>query len=265
MKNSLPLFSMEGRTALVTGATGHLGRPMTLALARAGAHVLVNSRSIEAAKALVAEIRTEGGTASSLVFDVGRQGEIEQALDTLCGPLHVLVNNAYAGGGGSIERASPQAYRDSYEISLIAAHRLLQAALPSLRMAVEHDGDASVINIASMYGVVSPDLRLYASRDAANPPFYGAAKAALIQWTRYAACELGAQGIRVNSISPGPFPSDSVQNSDPDFVARLIDRVPLGRIGRPDEMAGPLMFLASRASIFVTGANLAVDGGWTAW
>src|SRR5258707_3109708 len=89
-----------------------------------------------------------------------------------------------------------------------------------------------------------------------NPPFYGAAKAALLQWTRYAACEFGPEGIRVNSISPGPFPSESVQKSNPAFIDRLSNKVPMGRIGRADEIRGPTLFLASSASSFVNGANI---------
>jgi NAD(P)-dependent dehydrogenase (short-subunit alcohol dehydrogenase family) len=258
-------FSMRGRTALVTGATGYLGRAMTLALAEAGAHVLINGRSVSRVAALADEVRAAGGSATALVFDVTDTMQVRTQLAQLDTPLHVLINNAYVGGAGNLEGATSQAYRDSYEVGLVAAHDLLQSALPALHQAVRRDGDASVINIASMYGLVSPDPRVYDSPAAANPPFYGAVKAALLQWTRYASCELGPQGIRVNSISPGPFPSDAVQRSNPDFVARLADKVPLGRIGAAAEIAGPVLFLAAPASSYVNGTNLVVDGGWTAW
>jgi NAD(P)-dependent dehydrogenase (short-subunit alcohol dehydrogenase family) len=119
--------------------------------------------------------------------------------------------------------------------------------------------------MGSMYGMVSPDQRVYESKRVANPPFYGAAKAALLQWTRYAACEFGPEGIRVNAISPGPFPSTDVQAANPDFVATLANKVPMGRIGHAKEIQGPLSFLISDASSFVNGTNLVVDGGWTCW
>lgn len=260
------MFTLQGRTALVTGATGHLGQAMAQGLASAGAHVLVNSRDASRAGALVERLRAAGHSAQALVFDVGRKDTVRAALGTLAGqPLHVLVNNAYTGGGGTIETSESQQYADSYGVSVIAAHDLLQIALPSLRMAVARDGDASVINIASMYGMVSPDPRVYESAAGTNPPFYGAAKAALAQWTRYAACEFGPEGIRINSISPGPFPSPSVQEAAPAFVARLAQKVPLARVGKPHEIQGPVVFLASSASSFVNGANLVVDGGWTSW
>jgi NAD(P)-dependent dehydrogenase (short-subunit alcohol dehydrogenase family) len=259
------MFTLQGKTALLTGATGHLGRAMALALAQAGARVLANGRDAAKVQALVDSLRAEGLAAEALVFDVANKEAIDAALRPFASePIHVLVNNAYAGGAGTIEHSEAAQYGGSYGITVVAAHNLLRAALPSLRLAAR-DGGASVINIASMYAVVSPDPRLYDDPAGANPPFYGAAKAALLQWTRYAACEFGPQGIRVNSISPGPFPNQAVQETNPAFIGRLASRVPLGRIGRADEIAGPVLFLASPASSFVNGANIAVDGGWTAW
>lgn len=260
------LFSLAGRTALVTGATGHLGREMTLALAAAGAHVIVNARRARPAEEFVESLLRSGYSAELAVFDVSSSEDIEAtATGFRDRKLNILVNNAYAGGAGNIEHADPAAYEQSYRVTLIAAHSMLRAYLEALRLAVAQDGEASIINVASMYGVVSPDQRVYESVLATNPPYYGAAKAALIQWTRYAACEFGKDGIRVNCLTPGPFPADQVADQQPEFVARLASRVPLGRVGSAHEIRGPLLFLASPAASFVNGANLVVDGGWTAW
>jgi NAD(P)-dependent dehydrogenase (short-subunit alcohol dehydrogenase family) len=259
-------FSLENRNVLVTGATGYLGRAMVRGLAKMGATVLVNGRNTERVEELVEELQSVKLAAIPAVFDINDSAAVRKwFVDYGESPLHGLVNNAYAGGGGSIETATEDDYRNSYEISLVSAHRLLQEALPSLRAAVESCGYASVVNIGSMYGIVSPDQRVYANKNVSNPPFYGAAKAALLQWTRYAACEFGCEGIRINAISPGPFPSEGVQKSSPEFVRALAAKVPMGRIGRAEELQGPLSFLISDASSFMNGANLVLDGGWTCW
>jgi NAD(P)-dependent dehydrogenase (short-subunit alcohol dehydrogenase family) len=124
---------------------------------------------------------------------------------------------------------------------------------------------ASVINIASMYGTVSPDPAIYGDSGLNSPPAYGPAKAALIQLTRYMACHWGTQNIRVNAIAPGPFPRDEFQRSQPAFTERLAAKTPLKRIGRAEEIGGAVTFLASDAASYITGAVLPVDGGWTAW
>ncbi|MCK6263257.1 SDR family oxidoreductase [Vibrio sp. ZSDE26] len=256
-------FSLNEKVALVTGATGYLGREMCIGLGEAGANILVNSRSEENAQALVSELKSKGLKAEKAVFDVSVEQEVEQFFLHYSGDINIIVNNAYAGSAGTIESSNGQFYLDAFDISVVSAHNILQKALPKLRDSVRRVGDASVINIASMYGVVSPDLRIYSSPSGSNPPFYGAAKAALIQWTKYGACEFGKEGIRFNSISPGPFPNPETNNVD--FRKVLENRVPLGRVGHSEEVKGPVVFLASSASSFVNGSNLKVDGGWTAW
>jgi NAD(P)-dependent dehydrogenase (short-subunit alcohol dehydrogenase family) len=266
MNKGIEIFSLKGKTALITGATGHLGASMAVIFAEAGAKVLINSRTTASCDAFVERLKAEGHLAESAAFDVLSNVDVLAFAERLKDePLHILVNNAYVGGSGSVEYAESEAYKTSYDVTLIAAHRLLQAMLPSLRLAAQQCGDASVINLSSMYGLVSPDQRIYDSISVVNPPFYGAAKAALLQWTRYAACEFGKEGIRVNAVSPGPFPSPEVQATNPAFVKKLIEKVPVGRIGISDEIKGPLVFLASSAASYVNGANVVVDGGWTSW
>ena len=260
------IFSLKGKTVLITGGTGYLGAIMSEGLARAGATVYINGRNKSKVNNLVNKLINNGLQVKAAIFDITKQLEIEHFFNNFEGNiLDIVINNAYAGESGTIETSTPDNYRDSYNTSVVAAHNLIQLALPYLRNAKKKNGDASVINISSMYGMVSPDIRIYESQKGSNPPFYGAAKAALIQWTKYAACEFAEEGIRFNSISPGPFPSIEVQKQHSDLVSKIINKVPLARIGKPEELVGPLIFLSSSSSTYITATNLTVDGGWTAW
>ncbi len=262
MKNQL--FSLNGTKAIVTGGTGYLGTEICIGLAEAGAHIFVQGRDSVKVNTLVNHIQNQGGKAEAAVFDLLDEAAVHLFFKSQdLGKINILVNNAYSGSTANIACSNDKEYRDSYEIGLIAVQRLFKACLPLLKKGHEVDTLASCINISSMYGLVSPYPEIYESPESTNPPFYGAVKAALIQWTRYAAVEFGHQGIRVNAISPGPFPSQDVQKSNPAFIKRLEPKVPLKRIGQADELKGAVIFLASSASSYVNGINLQVDGGWT--
>ncbi len=266
MKKFPQHFSLESKNVFITGSTGYLGRSMAKGVAQLGAHVIINGRNQNDVETYVAELLNAGYEATPAVFDINNEKAVFEWFKLYgSAPLHGLVNNAYSGDAGSVETAIEDSYRNSFEISVISAHRLLKAALPSLREAVRECGNASVVNIGSMYGMVSPDQRIYVNKKFSNPPFYGASKAALLHWTRYAACEFGHEAIRVNSISPGPFPSDEVQKNNPSLISALSKKIPMGRIGQPEEIQGPLSFLISDASTYINGTNLVVDGGWTCW
>lgn len=276
MKNSrLPVddeilkqFRLDGRVAFLSGASGHLGRSMAKALAAAGAHVILNARKNEALETLAAELRESGGNVSAACFDVTDENAATKNIGIIHqrhGRLDVVVNNASAGRTGTIDSVTSQDFEQLYRVNVIAAFRLIQIALPLLQESAKLTAGSSVINIASMYGSVSPDPSIYGTSGANNPPSYGAAKAAMIQLTRYTACHLAPCKIRVNCISPGPFPASRYLDADLAFHDKLKAKVPMHRTGEPHELCGPLLFLASDASSYVTGVNLAVDGGWTAW
>ncbi len=256
-------FTLESQFILITGATGHLGTAICHQLAGAGAHVLINGRSTEKLQVLAQAIKNLGGKAALLVGDVTNEADqqnIAEQISRAFGRLDGLVNNAYAGAVGTIESATTDQMRRSLELNLVAPFSLIRRLLPLLKKSEA----PSVVNVASMYGMVSPDGRMYGDSGHNNPPFYGAGKAGLIQLTRYLACHLATQNIRVNAISPGPFPPQSIKADDPAFHAKLAAKVPMERIGSADEVGGAVQFLLSNAASYITGVNIPIDGGWTA-
>lgn len=262
-------LSLHDRVVLLTGATGHLGRAIARTLAGAGAHVVLGGRDAGKLAVLEEEIAAEGNIASILQFDVGDGGERQQAISSLeasIGRLDGIVNNAYAGRTGAIESIGMDDFDQATQFNLSAPFHLVQLALPLLKASGKiRAGGASVVNVASMYGMVSPDPAIYGDSGANNPPHYGATKAGLIQLTRYLACHLAQHNIRVNSVSPGPFPPPEIRSTQPEFHEKLCAKVPMKRIGTAVEVAYPVGFLLGAGASYITGANLPVDGGWTAW
>lgn len=254
-------FDLDGCTAIVTGASGRLGPAMVNALAEAGAHVIAvgrdEARLNDALTGIDAEVRACDVTSPEWPALIS-------AIFTERGRIDVLVNNAHVGRGGSLRTSEPADYAEAFTLAVTATAEAIKAATPGLEASVAARGPASILNISSMYGVVAPDPGIYDTEEARNPPFYGAAKAAMLQLTRYAAAELGPAGIRVNSITLGPFPGEATPETEALF-GRIADKTMLGRLGRPEEVATSVLYLASAASSFVTGSNVTVDGGWTAW
>lgn len=263
------LFRLDGCVVLLTGATGHLGTALAHGLGAAGAHILVNARNANAVDVLVQSLLDAGHAASPLAFDISNEAACRAALahiERTQSALHGMVNNAFNGRAATVESAVAADFDAGLRLNVTAPFMLVQQALPLLKQAArDRPGGASIVNIASMYGVVSPDPRIYGDSGANNPPFYGAAKAGMLQLTRYLSCHLAPDNIRVNSISPGPFPRPAIAREQPDFHTQLCDKTPLGRIGAAQELVGPVQFLLSPAASYVTGTNLPVDGGWTAW
>ncbi|SDB80624.1 NAD(P)-dependent dehydrogenase, short-chain alcohol dehydrogenase family [Raineyella antarctica] len=259
-------FDLTGTIAVVTGASGHLGPAMVAALAEAGATVHAVARNAERLAAAMLPLREAGLDVVDAPCDVTspQWADLLSAVTAEHGRLDVLLNNAHIGHGGSLRTATEEQFDEAYALAVKSTWHGIGAARPGLRAAAAAGGSPVVVNVSSMYGLVAPDPRLYDTEEGRNPPYYGAVKAALVQLTRYAAAELGPEGIRVNSITPGPFPARAAQ-ADPAFLRRLAGRTMLERIGRPDDLQTAVLFLASPASRFVTGINVPVDGGWTAW
>jgi gluconate 5-dehydrogenase len=258
------LFSLEGRVAIVTGGAGLLGSAMSEALSEAGAHVVVASRNLDNCRAMAKRLSANGPEASALRVDVGDKASIEAMITGTVerfGQLDILVNNAYSGKLGPVETMSIEDFEQSLRHGVTAYFLCFQAALPHLR---QSDG-ASVINIASMYGMIAPDQGIYGDTGYNSPINYSAVKGAVLQMNRFMATYCAKDGIRVNAISPGPFPRKEAQEKLPEFMQALSRKNPMNRIGEPWELKGSIVFLASRASSYMTGQNIVVDGGWTAW
>lgn len=258
-------FDLSGRGVVITGGGGHLGRAMAHLAADAGATVLIVGRDRPRLDDVASAYVGGAGRIICEAVDVSQEDDISRALDCViseAGAVDAWVNNAYAGTAGSLLDCT----RDEVASTVGSLTDTIIVTQVVARRMIAQNRSGSIINIASMYGLVSPQPDVYSDgyEQWRNPPAYGAMKAGLIQFTRYAGAHLAADGIRVNCISPGPFPSDSVQ-SETAFIERLRSRVPLGRIGSSSEVAGAMVYLASDASSFTTGANLVVDGGWTAW
>ncbi len=265
MSTPTELFSLEGRTAFISGASGHLGSAMAETLGAAGAHLILNGRDQARLDALVKTLRKRNISADSAAFDIMDKAAIDALFTKLDGEghtLHVIINNAYTGRAAPWTEATEGDFETAFRSGVTAAFNIVRAAHPCLARA---DGKASVINIASMYGHIAPDPSVYGETGLNSPPHYNAAKGGLIQLGRHLATHLAGDGIRVNTISPGPFPTEAIQAKEPEFMKRLAAKTPLGRIGVPSELTGAALFLASDASGYVTGINLPVDGGWSAW
>lgn len=269
MRSIGQLMNLQGRTALVTGAAGHLGGAICAALVEAGAQVALADREQNALNVAADALLKDFPDArlSTHVVDLAEeQGtrKLPGAAHSAMGSLEILVNCAafvgtsnLQGWGVPFEQQGSAAWRQALEVNVTAAFELAQECLPFFR---QSKAKASIINVASIYGLLGPDWALYEGTNMANPAGYGASKGALIQLTRYLATTLGPE-IRVNSISPGGV----ARHQDPKFVARYESRTPLGRMAVEEDFKGAALFLASDLSAYVTGQDIAVDGGWSAW
>lgn len=257
--------AMAGWGIGVSGGGSHLGRAIALGLAALGATVVVFGRRREPLEETAALAADMTGTIIPEPADQHVDADLARILDRIekeAGRVHGWVNNAVGGRRSLLRSLERSAVEETVESTL--SDLILATEAVAARMITKAQGGA-IVNVASMYGLVSPNPEIYRNHPQFhNPPAYGAAKAGVIEFTRYAACHYAPDGIRVNCVSPGPFPSPIVQR-EAGFVAELARRVPLGRIGQSHELAGPVAFLLSPLSSFITGHDLVVDGGWTTW
>jgi NAD(P)-dependent dehydrogenase (short-subunit alcohol dehydrogenase family) len=266
-------FDLNGRVAVVTGGAGLLGVEFCRTLVQAGAKVVVADQKVAAAQQVVETLKQEGFVAMAVGVDVSQpksaQAMVTATLDSF-GRLDILVNSAAMdpkfdtaqqdGHHDTFEDYPLEAWQQALDVNLTGMFLCCQAATrPMLAQ-----GRGTIINICSIYGLVGPDQRIYQRPDQParyKPAFYSVTKAGVLGLTRYLATYFAGRNIRVNALTPGGVYNDH----DEDFLLGYSARAVLGRMAYRDEMNGAILFLSSDASSYMTGANLVVDGGWTAW
>ncbi|MCS6975623.1 MAG: SDR family oxidoreductase [Gemmatales bacterium] len=265
-------FDLNNRIVIVTGALGKLGHAFCEALLHANARVAaLDLPRIEPTPRFRDLQRLFPGRLELFAGDVCDRDSLESAHDAIrsrFGCPSVLVNNAGIDQPPGkpvrtyrLEEIPTDICRGILDVNVLGVFLCTQVFLPSLR----ESGRGAIINIGSLYASVSPDARFYDHLSCdppfLKPPMYGASKAAVVNLTKYLAAHLGPAGVRVNALSPGGVAG----GQDEQFIRKFCDRVPLGRMAKLEDLAGPLVFLASDASAYVTGIELRVDGGFTAW
>ena len=253
------LFRLDGKVALVTGGAGIVGRPIVRALAEAGARVVVASRDGERCGAFARQLAGEGLDVEADTCDLASESDVRALRDRILERHHkldVLFNNAVARAGGDLRHMTAAQWEAPMRVN--STGLFLSCQIFSEPMQTQCFG--SIVNIASIYGMVGPDFSIYAGTTITNPANYAFSKGGIISLTRYLASYLAAYNVRVNCLSPGGFQPDQPPEK---FVENYRRRTLLGRMACEDDIKGPAVFLASDASRYITGQNIAVDGGWT--
>lgn len=248
------LFDVSGKVALVTGGTRGIGFMIAEGLVRAGAKVYVASRKEEAVNDAVRELR-EHGDVHGISVDLQTKEEVDRLAGAIADRedgLHILVNNAGATWGASVEEYPDHAWDKVLNLNVKAVFNLTRALLPSLQAVATEDDPARVVNIGSVDGLRVPMFENYA---------YSASKAAVHMLTRHLASAFASRNITVNAIAPGMFPSKMTAAILDQFLEEFLEQCPRGRLGEPEDIAGTVIYLTSRAGAYVTGAVLPVDGG----
>ena len=258
------LFDLNGKVALLIGGGGYLGSAMSMALAEAGAKVAIGDSDKSHNDEVLPKLPIADDSKLGIVCDIGNEESARSVVDQAAahfGRLDILVNTAVSGKRPRIDEAVMSDFDQMTRVCLTGPFIASQQAAKHMRKV----GGGSVIHISSMYGMVASYPEMYEGLPNVVSPTYQASKGGIIQLTRYQAIYWAKDNIRVNCISPGAFPRP-VQEPDREiFLERLMKKIPFGRGGKNWELKGVVALLASDASSFMTGQNLVVDGGWTAW
>ena len=271
-KNLPTLFDLTGKTAVITGGAGLLGAEFCRNLAEAGANVVIADLNMDAAAMIAQSITNLANKALAVTVDITQPVSVQAMVDTTIsafGRLDILVNSAvldpkfdpqHEGHANSFEDYPLTAWNQALDVNLTGLFLCCQAAVRPML----NQKKGVIINLSSIYGLAGPDQRLYQRTGQPpqyKPAYYSVTKAGVIGFTRYLATYYAGKNIRVNTLSPGGV----FNGHDPEFVEAYSAHTVLGRMARKDDMNGAILFLASDASQYMTGANLIIDGGWTTW
>ncbi|WP_432222929.1 SDR family oxidoreductase [Flavobacterium sp. TMP13] len=254
-------FDLKKKIILITGGYGYLGKAITESLLFHKATVYVLGRN-----EVKFDVAFENNEFHSQLFfvncDISDSDSISFAFKKIFekeGKIDVIINNAFYSKGQSPELMTDNEWEIGIDGTLNSVFKSIRNIIPYFK---ESNG-GKIINVSSMYGIVAPQFDVYNDfPEFLNPPHYGAAKAGVIHMTKYYASYLGKYNIKVNAVSPGPFPSNNVQKVT-GFIKALESKTCLNTVGKPEDLAGAFVFLASDASNYITGQNIIVDGGWT--
>jgi NAD(P)-dependent dehydrogenase (short-subunit alcohol dehydrogenase family) len=255
-------FDLSGKIILITGGYGYLGKAITESLIHHGGTVFVLARSKAKFDAAFQNHDQNGEKLFFTECDIADTESIKDAfrqVNKQSGGIDALINNAVYLSGQNPLAMSDKDWENGIDGTLNSVFRCIREVIPYLKSS----SAPRIINVSSMYGMVAPDFSVYEEHpEYLNPPHYGAAKAGVAQLSRYYASFLGKEGITVNTVTPGPFPPHTIQESK-SFIEKLSEKTVLKRIGKPEEIAGAFVFLVSDTSSYLTGQNIVVDGGWT--
>ena len=264
MNKYISRFSLDNKTIIITGACGLLGREICKALAELHARIVLADIDIMAAEKLQEELRdVYGASVTAFPLDISSEDSVDKLVDELSKQtisVDGLVNNAYPRNityGTIFENITMDSWRENIDMHLNGYFNVSQ----KIARVMMQQRQGNIVNITSIYGMLGPDFSIYEGTTMTMPAEYAAIKGAIVNFTRYLATYLATYNIRVNCISPG-----GIFNEQPvSFVEKYKQRTPMGRMGKPEDIAGGVLFLLSNLSSYMTGQNLVIDGGWSSW
>ncbi len=255
-------FSLQNKVAVITGGAGLIGEQLCIACGQAGASVIIAENNIELGKKLEKKLKEQNINTECVHMDITSEASVDSSIEQILSKyekIDIWINNAYprtSDWGNKFEDIKLDSWTKNVDMHLNGYFICIQKIVGVMKKQMS----GSIINFASIYGVVGPTFSIYEGTNMTMPAAYSAIKGGIINLTRYVAAYAGKYNIRVNAICPGGI----FDGQDEKFVQKYNDHTPLNRMGLPEEIAGPVVFLASDASSFITGHVLMVDGGWTA-